>query len=97
MSYLAPGSYTALQQTYRTLADFRKQVIKTHPEWFRESTLDGTGVLSEREVVGTYENPGILFNLTMLLEADERMRAEIKALRENNLPPMPGFEKMCDE
>jgi hypothetical protein len=42
-------------------------------------------------------NPGILFKLAMILEADKRMEAEIAMLRLYNLPPMPGFEAMCGQ
>jgi hypothetical protein len=42
-------------------------------------------------------NPGILFKLAMILEADKRMEAEIAMLRLYNLPPMPGFETMCGQ
>lgn len=41
--------------------------------------------------------PGILFELSMVLEADKRMQAEIAALKMLKLPPMPGFERMCDK
>eukprot|EP00128_Syssomonas_multiformis_P010995 Colp12_sorted_trinity150504_noHs@23989 len=97
VAYLAPGTYSALLLTYRELLAFRRANLIKHPEWFRPCAKANSAVLSEKLVVGTYSEPGILFNMTLILEADKRMEAEIEALRQYNLPPMPGFETMCKE
>lgn len=91
VNQLAPGSYTSLQYVYRILAEFRSKYLASKPSWFRKNAK----ILSEEQVVGTYEKPGIMFNVTMIKEARARFQAEVRALRLYSLPPMPGFERMC--
>ena len=91
VSKMAPGSYTALLYNFRVLRAFRSKYEGINPSWFRK----GATPMTEAEVVGTYEQPGILFNMTMIKEADKRFEAEIKALADNGLPYMPGFKSLC--
>lgn len=79
--------------TYKQILEFRNKFIQSNPEWFRT----GAEILSLRQVVGTKANPGILYKITNIPNAEERFHAEVKALKEHKLPPMPGFEKMCKQ
>ena len=91
---LAPGTYSALVHLYRLLKEFRDANVVRNPSWFRR---DGTAPLSEAQVVGTYAKPGLLFNITMIREADKRFFAEVDALKALGLPPMPGFDAPCGD
>jgi hypothetical protein len=93
VSELAPGSYYALVNTYKLVLEFRNKYIQSNPEWFRP----GAKVLSLHQIVGNKANPGILYKITNIPNAVERFHAEVQALKEYNLPPMPGFETMCKQ
>lgn len=91
VSKLAPGTYSALVGMFRALQEFREKFLRKNPAWFRKDAEP----MSFEEVVGTYEKPGILFNMTMIKEADQRVKEEIRALRQHRLPFMPGFWDLC--
>ena len=93
MNQLAPGSYFALLNTYKEVQAFRKKFLNSHPEWFRPNAK----VLTVKKVIGTKKKPGVLYKVTNIREARARFQAEVKALKNNKLPPMPGFETMCKE
>jgi len=90
---LAPGSYTALKYQFDELKAFREKFLNVHPEWFRPKAQP----LTSAQVVGTYMSPGILFKITLIEDAELRMKAEMDALANLNLPPIPGFEQLCPE
>jgi hypothetical protein len=89
---MAPGTYSALLYMFRVLQAFKSNHQGTHPEWFRK---DAGPPMTEAQVVGTYQQPGILFKITMIREADKRVQQQILALRQYRLPPMPGFAGLC--
>lgn len=88
---MAPATYGALRSIYSMLSYFRSKHIDKHPSWFRK----GATLMSMDELVGTYEKPGIVFKFVMIVDPKERVKAEIRALKQYGLPAMPGFTRMC--
>eukprot|EP00122_Pirum_gemmata_P006579 Pgem_evm1s6021 len=72
--HLAPGTYSALKSTYLILKEFKDKNKDIHPEWFSENYTDGASFkeLSFEEVVGNYDNRGLIFNATLKTTAYER-------------------------
>jgi hypothetical protein len=92
---LAPGSYFALKGTYKQTKAFRDKFVSIHPEWFRQGGAES--ILSMQQIVGTPQNPGVLYKTTVMVNAKDRTQAEIDALKQFDLPPLPGFEQLCRE
>jgi hypothetical protein len=93
ISSLAPGSYAALKMMFQETKRFRDENVGKHPNWFRAGAVP----LDFDLVVGTDAKPGILYNVTAIVEADKRFEEWIRALKKLDLPPLPGFESMCKE
>ena len=88
---LAPGSFSALQYIYRALAEFRAEFLDKNPEFFRPGAVP----YKESVIVGSTLNPGYLYKIVQIVDANQRFQAEVQALAKLKLPPMPGFEMAC--
>ena len=88
---LAPGSFAALQYIYRALSEFRLEFLHKNPEFFRPGAVP----YRESVIVGSTLKPGYLYKIVQIVDANQRFQAEMKALATLNLPPMPGFETVC--
>mmetsp|Transcript_94782 Transcript_94782/g.300735 ORF Transcript_94782/g.300735 Transcript_94782/m.300735 type:complete len:290 (-) Transcript_94782:139-1008(-) len=90
-AYLSPATVGALHAMHGLLAEFADDFRSARPEWFdpRVSPMDAG------RAIGTRESPGHLYNVVRHSKAVDRVRSLMEALRENNLPAIPGWETDC--
>lgn len=92
-SYLSPATVGALHAMHGLLAEFAGAFRGDRPDWFDARVKP----MEAMRAIGSREKPGYLYNIVRHTAAVDRVGSLMKALEENGLPPIPGWEKACGQ
>ena len=96
---IAPGTYAALVSTFNVLQAFQAKFATSpsHAHLFHARAHEAHVPVKDlfAELVGTPSHPGVLVEIAMEQDAHTRLARLIDELERRELPPMPGFETMC--
>mmetsp|Transcript_33901 Transcript_33901/g.91773 ORF Transcript_33901/g.91773 Transcript_33901/m.91773 type:complete len:625 (-) Transcript_33901:378-2252(-) len=92
-AYLSPATVGALHKMHEFLAEFADAFRGSRPEWFdaRIKPMDAM------RAIGTRQRPGYLYDIVRHTQAADRVGSLMQALKDNGLPPVPGWERACDQ
>merc|ERR550537_1426461 len=87
---LAPSSWAAMQLYYDELLSF-KETVPGAAAYFNKSFTP----IAKALLIGTPKDPGMLPLEVIKTDAGERVGGLHRLIRDNGMPPVPGFETNC--